>query len=171
MKTVKVSYPFGLTFLDYPNAIDHAVIIYMIGCDNNCISCHNLKFKDINYGEDIKELYLSELIDEIKIQFKKNKTNKLILSGGDPLAKNNIEFTKNIIHFINKNVCIYTGKSIDFVKENNVFGFEYIKCGTYDETNKQISEKTDNYIQFASKNQELYGKDYKQLSINGRYYF
>ena len=158
-----------LTFIDYPTADDWAVIFYFAGCCNNCSNCQNRELQNPDYKggmiiQDEEGLY--NLIKEI---CKKQDTTKIVLSGGDPLYPANREIVKN---FLNKygslyDICIYTGYSIDDVKEFGIQNFKFIKCGRYDETCKQISEKTEDHIQLASTNQNFYNAKYEQLSQNG----
>ena len=158
-----------LTFIDYPSADDWAVIFYFAGCNNNCKNCHNKDLQNPNYqgGKLIKdEEELNNIIKEI---CRKQDTKKIVFSGGDPLYPNNREIIKN---FLNKygslyDVCIYTGYSINDVKEFGIQNFKFIKCGRYDETCKQLSEKTEEHIQLASTNQNFYNDKYEQLSKNG----
>lgn len=158
-----------LTFIDYPTADDWAVIFYFAGCCNNCSNCQNRELQNPDYKggmiiQDEEGLY--NLVKEI---CKKQDTTKIVLSGGDPLYPANREIVKN---FLNKygslyDICIYTGYSIDDVKEFGIQNFKFIKCGRYDETRKQISEKTEDHIQLASTNQNFYNAKYEQLSQNG----
>lgn len=148
----------------------------MMGCDNNCINCHNPKFKDyfIN-NETIQLFYPQALSEKIGKYMGLYRTDKIVISGGDPLSKYNIFKVKILLQNLyansTNNVCIYTGKDIEYVKKAEVKGFKFIKCGKYIEELKQESIKTDEYIQFASSNQGLYDSNYNLLSENGRYYF
>ena len=78
---------------------------------------------------------------------------------------------KSISRLSNVKVKVYDNLLVNYVKENNVKGFKFIKCNVYKENIKQSSEKTDDYIQFASRNQKLYDSNFKLLSKNGRFYF
>jgi organic radical activating enzyme len=93
------------------------------------------------------------------------------MSGGDPLAPCNIEFTKEFLSKTSLDVCIYTGHSIEYVKKHNVKGFKFVKCGKFEYENLRESYKTDELIQFASPNQCLYDGEYNLLSENGIYKF
>ena len=98
-----------------------------------------------------------------------NKTNKIVLSGGDPLYGGNLDFTLRILKELKKyDICIYTGCTIEYVKRMQFYGFKYIKCGIYRSDLKQVSEKTDDYMQLASSNQNFYNDKYEQISENGR---
>jgi len=162
----------GLTFIDYPDPSLPAVIVYFLGCDHNCFSCHNPDFQNINYRNkkllSINDLYL-EIIKLCNI----SKTNLVVFSGGDPLNPFNRDFVRLFINKYKYNFrfCIYTGYDIDYVKKYDIKGFTFLKCGKYDSSLHQVAQKTNDFIQFASKNQILYDKDFNVVSKNGRYYF
>ena len=84
-----------------------------------------------------------------------------------------MNYNKQICYYLGEtlDICIYTGYSIEKVKEMGVTGFKYIKCGKFDCDHMQKSEKTDDYIQFVNKTQNLYDSDYQQLSYEGRFNF
>ncbi len=161
---IKIAYPFQQTFLDYPDNYSTCVICYFIGCPHSCQFCHNKEFNLNSQYRVFKnvKMYYNYLI----IVSRKCKTNKLVLSGGQPLQ--HIQFIKQFLAY-NKyfDVCIYTGYDIQFVKENNITGFKYIKCGQYDYTNKQQQVKFDQFMTLASTNQNFYDSEYNKISENG----
>jgi anaerobic ribonucleoside-triphosphate reductase activating protein len=152
-----------ITFSDYPSKEDMAIICYFYGCEHNCKDCHN---KELQKSEDKNILYVEDLIKFCK----RNNTNKIVFSGGDPLFGDNLLITKLFCKELKKdyNICIYTGYPIEYVDFD---GFKFIKCGKYDINNKQKSLKNDNFIQFASTNQNLYDCNKKLISNKGRYEF
>lgn len=159
---------FQESFLDYPDRESHCVNFYMYGCNRNCHGCQNNTLKAWkNLGN--KEL----IINEIKDYCDRSKTNKLCLEGGDPLYKYNIELTSYILNKLGNilDICIYTGADLEEVKKNNLKGFKFIKCGKYEEHLYIGSKKTNDFIQFATSNQQLYDKDLELISNNGIYYF
>jgi organic radical activating enzyme len=165
----KIMFPFNITN-EYPdNCL--AILIYFVGCDLKCKGC-NQSIK-INY----KEFIVEELVNEIHKACKKYKTNKIILSGGDPFSKYNSNFVYNFLQYNSEyqlfDVCIYTGLKINRIRNflKNTSGFNYIKSNRYDYTQKIKFEKTKNYIQFSSLNQKLYDSNYHLLTKNGKYYF
>lgn len=172
---IKVLYPFQQTFLDYPDNISHAVLVYFLGCEHPCYACQNIYLKDLNYSKGVVsyDIYRT-LAQDIEENLNKYRTNKIVLSGGDPLFKNNINFVRLFLHYANLSgwdVIVYTGYDIEYVKEKYIENFTYIKCGQYDLSKKQESKKTNDYIQFASKNQKLYNSKYELISDDGKYYF
>jgi organic radical activating enzyme len=122
--------PFQTTFLDYPDPISQAVLVYYIGCDNiGCIDCHNNAFRDYNLKDkNIKDYEINNFIKDITAFCERNRTNKICLEGGDPLSGENIRFTKEFLDKVKDkfDVCVYTGHSIDYVKDIDIKGFKQI---------------------------------------------
>lgn len=167
---------FDISLIDYPDPKNWAVAIYFCGCDFKCSNCSNLSLRDPSYSEGCIHLNVTDFIQKIDYYANINQTNKLVFLGGDPLSimsANNAIFTQSVLLSLQDkyDVCIYTGHTIDYVKDIQLKGFKFIKCGQYTEKLKIKSEKTDTYLQFASTNQELYDSNYKQLSKLGKYYF
>lgn len=159
------------TFIDYPDNESLAVIAFFSGCEHNCKGCQSPELqKHLDFGKPITHV-LSEIFQELYV----NKTDKLVLSGGDPLHPYNFETTKHICSWLKKvhdvNICIYTGYDFNYIQNLNFRTFDFIKGGKYEENLKQVSEKTNDYIQFASSNQFLIDTNMNTLSKQGRYYF
>lgn len=169
--------PLTTSFLDYPDNHSLAVVVYFAGCTHNCSGCINPELQNFEYEKAEKVTWNNRwaLKTSIQLACKSNHTNKIVLTGGDCLHPDNYKFTQYLLKSLSKNYdfCIYTGYTLyDFLKrEINPNRAKFIKCGKYDETQKQQSRKTDDYIQLASKNQEIYDSDYNLLSEDGRMYF
>lgn len=160
------------SFIDYPDNESICLCVVVMGCSHNCPGCQNPLFQNPNYNIGTRIVNVDELATELKNRCKREHTNKITISGGDPLFKTNIEFTKELLKQLDGyDICIYTGYDIDYVKENNVKGFKFIKCGTFILSQKRESLKDDDKIIFASPNQKLYNGDCNLLSQNGIYYF
>ncbi len=171
---VKLVYPFNFTFIDYPDNESYALLIHFLGCDLTCMNCINPKLRKFDFNEGVISFTVDGFINEaINILTKNNNCNKLVLTGGDPCHKQNIFFVKKVLSLVGNfiDVCIYTGQDSQYIKSTGLTGFKFLKCGSYVERLKQESKKTDTYIQFASKNQNLYDSNYNKISENGRYYF
>lgn len=155
------------TFLEYPDNSSIATIFYFSGCDRNCEGCQNTSLKEYTPLDE------KEVLSGIVNYSKRLKTNKVVLCGGDPLYKKNIDLTRKILYNLGNDfdICIYTGALIDEVKKLNLSGFKFIKCGVFDKTKFIGSKKTDDYIQFATSNQELYNEFLELISHDGIYYF
>ena len=154
------------TFTDYPDNVSLAVIFYMNGCEHNCLNCQN---KELQQPKE----YSVKIIDKIIDYCNRNRTNKIVLSGGDPLYKTNIDLTNKMIDIYKNNydICIYTGYDIKYVKKVLHLGFKFIKSGKYIKNLKQQSIKTEEYLQLASKNQNFYNDCFIQISKNGKLFF
>ena len=155
------------TFLEYPDNSSIATIFYFSGCDRNCEGCQNTSLKEYTPLDE------KEVLSGIVNYSKRLKTNKVVLCGGDPLYKKNLDLTRKILYNLGNDfdICIYTGALIDEVKKLNLTGFKFIKCGVFDKTKFIGSKKTDDYIQFATSNQELYNEFLELISHDGIYYF
>ena len=155
------------TFLEYPDNSSIASIFYFSGCDRNCDGCQNTSLKEYTPLDE------KEVLSGIVNYSKRLKTNKVVLCGGDPLYKKNLDLTRKILYNLGKDfdICIYTGALIDEVKKLNLSGFKFIKGGVFDKTKFIGSKKTDDYIQFATSNQELYNEFLELISHDGIYYF
>jgi anaerobic ribonucleoside-triphosphate reductase activating protein len=168
-----VSYPLSVTFIDYPDPEDIAVIVYFMGCEQNCKNCHNPLFRDISNTIGTDDIPLNYLLFMIKDSCIRNQTNKIVFSGGDPLHPNNIKNVKFLLEELCKeyNIAIYTSYDKDYIVKNDVSGFTFIKSGIFIQDQYQLPEKTDNFIKFASKNQKLYNSKLELISDNGIYFF
>lgn len=163
---------FETTFLDYPNPDDIAVVVIMSGCSHNCPGCQNPQLQKLH--ENWTEEEQISIIDKIIDLCKRNETNKIVLSGGDPLNPCNRNLTISICTELGNNgyeICIYTGYEVEEVKKMHLHGFTFIKCGKFNVNNMQESKKTNTYIQFVNATQNLFDRNFNQLSIDGRYYF
>lgn len=161
------------SFLDYPDNESLAVCVVMIGCDNNCPGCQNPLLRNPEYSNGTREITKEDLVSEIILQCNRNMTNKVVLSGGDPLFPGNIETTKYILEKLGKthDICVYSGHDVNYAKLNGIKGFKFLKVGYYDQQNSRISRKDDYEIVFASPNQELYDENYNLVSKDGIYEF
>lgn len=163
--------PFTHSFLDYPDKVKHAVIIYFTGCEHNCKDCHNLELQKFIKSDDpqinVMTFDVEMFFRYLEVQRNHFRTNSVVLSGGDPLSKNNINFVREILKNEYYNFCIFTGHDIRYVQENDIKGFEFIKTGKYIKSLKQQSSKNDNYYLLASKNQEIYNKKFELITKAG----
>lgn len=171
-KNVRILIEIVESFIDYPDNESLCLCVVMMGCSHCCKGCQNPLFQNPNYSEGTRVVSVEELVAELKDKCRRSMTDKIVLSGGDPLSSVNIEFTKDLLKELKGyDVCIYTGYDIDYVKENGVSGFKFIKCGKYIEEQKRQSDKDDEKIIFASPNQKLYNSNYELISKDGIYKF
>lgn len=170
-----VRIPLASTFLDYPSPSKNAVSVYIMGCGHKCKGCFNPLFADIDYSDNTMLITPDKLYENIVDKCKRNKTNRIVFLGGDPLYSTNALFLIELLKKLKDNyeTCIYTGYTVEEVKKilpSNIY-FTYLKCGKYELDKKQVSSKNDKYIQFSSSNQELYDSNYIQLSKKGKFIF
>lgn len=154
------------TWLDYPSPDGNAVIIYMTGCEHHCPNCHSPLLQEVRPYDEDKETMLAR----IKNYAKRSDTNKLVFLGGDPLYKvNNLDLTTFLVNNLKDefDICIFTGYDIKYVKQLNLKGVKYWKCGLFDQTKARQSKKTDTEYVLASPNQDFYDGEYNKLSENG----
>ena len=166
--TIKL--PLSITWSDFPTKDNCAVIVYFTGCENGCPGCQNPELQNPDNGAKMEWYDLAEII---KDEAYRAHTNKVVLSGGDPFYQPGAELHNLICHLVAKDyeVCVYTGVDIDEVRRKLPFA-TYYKCGKYDEQNKEKTwGKFYNRMVFVSKNQKLYNKNYKQISVDNVYYF
>lgn len=159
------------TWMDYPDESSLAVEVFFSGCKFNCPNCQNPELQGSNFGEEVS---VKELLYKIRKSADTNKTNKVVLVGGDPLSENNIEGVKELLEVSSNefDYCVYTGYDIDFISRNKIFGAKFYKTGVYKkELHDEHMGKTDSGITFASKNQKLYDKNLNLVSEYNVYYF
>lgn len=164
MRVVK----YDTTWSDYPDDESIAIIVYFAGCESACNGCHNYELQSPEAGE---ETSVDELCVSLKELGRKNRTNKVVFSGGDPLYKGNVqgvsEFLK--LHGDEFDVCIYTGFKIEFV---NVDGAAFYKCGMFDANLlSDFIGKDEEKMVFASTNQKLYNSKKELVSKGNEYYW
>jgi hypothetical protein len=90
------------------------------------------------------------------------------------LSPINIKDTRQLLTYLIQReleVVVYTSYPLDYLLEHNIRHFNFIKSGPYIEQLRQASQKTDEYLQFASTNQVLYDGLFNPISENGRYSF
>ena len=153
-------------FLDWPNPEDGCVVIFFSGCKHNCPGCQSPDLQNFETGFGIS---VPNLIRVIKEELKRQRTDKLALSGGDPLYQGKLvnKFLEEL-----KKECpevqtiIYTG--FEFEEVITVLStFDYVKTGVYREDLKQQSGKTNDRMTLASTNQKIWTFDGKLLSKDG----
>ena len=95
------------TFLDYPSPDDTAVIVFLPGCSHKCLGCQNPDLQQLH--EEYSEKESKDIIERINNMCLRCDTNKLVLSGGDPLNPCNRKLSKLICEELGKekDICIY----------------------------------------------------------------
>lgn len=168
MKINSHGYTVERTFVDYPDDFSEAAIIYFSGCSHSCDGCQNSEFqKFVPYN---KEKALDDIIS-VSTEPPAPLTNKVVLSGGDPLFPLHFENTMWLIRHLKEldyNICIYTGFDINYVRKKSIRGVDFFKCGVYNKQLHRLSFKDDTQFVLASPNQDFYNSNYKKISNNGK---
>jgi anaerobic ribonucleoside-triphosphate reductase activating protein len=154
----------GITGIDHPRS-DFSVIVYLSGCEHNCLECQNpdlqeIQYQSVDYIYDRVESTLTTL----------PAIDALVFSGGDPLHPSNVYTVRNIMRAYQLKYCIYTGYNVEYVKTLNLPKFELLKCGKYDNKLSQKSGKYKDKFVLASSNQCFYDTNYNIISENGVLY-
>ena len=97
--------------------------VFFSGCDHHCDGCFNSELWDYNYGKPIDIEEILSTIDE--------HTAGLSLLGGDPLCGDNAQATYMLCkefknRFPNKTIWLWTGYTLDYVKDYFFNILEYI---------------------------------------------
>jgi organic radical activating enzyme len=128
-------------------------------------------FQEWSYDSTTARMSVDCILDYLRRLSVKYKTNKVVLSGGDPLYINNLEITRQLLDNDEFEFCVYTGSTAEDVEHMGLSGFKFIKCNVYDKNLRQEAGKDDECMTFASSNQELYDSDLNLISTSGKYYF
>lgn len=84
----------GVYYNDTTAAPGISLSVYLSGCDFHCAGCHNPQAWDYDYGDELTD----ELIEELVSHLCDNNINRtLCLLGGEPLAPKNIDAAVKII--------------------------------------------------------------------------
>lgn len=158
------------SWLDYPDSMSLALVAYFPGCSHGCLGCHNIEMQR-EIPENDRYCMMDILSNYIPFKLSRLHTNKLVISGGDPLHPSNINYLKLFITKLSSTVdiCVYTGYDKEYVIENGISGFKFIKCGRY-EADKRLSSagtKTNTELHLASSNQIMYDANFIPISKNG----
>lgn len=163
---------------DFPDWELPAIIVYFEGCGHHCPGCQNF----VNQAPKYEHLVSEDLLFKDICQKSRSwKTDKVVLSGGDPFFHSGWAELKAKLQFITKlqkagySVCVYTGYELE-----DILGFykrypdeikpDFLKCGRYDQDSARISGKFKYKLVLASPNQSLWrlqGDEYIKLTEQG----
>jgi len=99
-------------------------VLFIQGCEQNCVACHNPATWDITKGKII-------LVEDLIRELRNNVTNKkLTVSGGEPLLQflAVLELVRCLPDF---NIALYTGYELQDVPDELFKHIKYIKVGRY----------------------------------------
>ena len=142
------------------------VVLWVSGCDVHCKGCHNKESWNFYAGKKFDEAAKKELFNALNKPYVRGIT----LSGGHPLANNNVEdiylLTKEIKEkFPTKDIWLYTGYTweqifpticLDVFNINNVYRKEVVSMCDVVVDGPYIEEQRDITLKFCgSANQRL----------------
>ena len=157
---MRAALPLGLSFQDYPEEDSHAITVFIPGCRRGCPGCQNPSLAGEG-GEGCKDISARILAEVVAASAKRNYTDKVVLTGGDPLDPANVKSTKELLGHLKAkglSVAIYTGAMPDEVKASGITGFNYVKCGPFLESKKNpaAGKRKNGRPELASINQQWY---------------
>lgn len=158
---MRAALPLGLTFQDYPEDDAHAITVFIPGCRRGCPGCQNPSLAGEG-GENCQDIPARVLAEVVEASARRNYTDKVVLTGGDPLDPANVKSTKELLGLLKSrglSVAVYTGAMPDEVKASGVTGFDYVKCGPFLESkrNPAAGKRRNGRPELASLNQQWFG--------------
>lgn len=104
----------NITHDDMLNGSGLRVVLWCSGCEHHCHNCQNPQTWDFNSGIPFDKNAKEEIFNELK----KDYINGITLSGGDPLACNNLNCILDLVNeirlsFPDKTIWIYSGYTIE----------------------------------------------------------
>lgn len=117
----------NITTCDMSNFEGLRVVLWLSHCEHKCKGCHNPQAWSKNSGISFDEDVFEELCNELSKPYHRGLT----LSGGDPLSslnRNNVSVLMEVIKtkFPDKDICVYTGYTLEQLQNANYKGLEYI---------------------------------------------
>lgn len=99
---------------DMLNGSGLRVVLFISGCHHHCDGCHNPETWDLNDGKKFTKESLTEIFNELD----KDYISGITLSGGDPLAYENLPDIYDIVNNIRKkypqkSIWLYTGYTLE----------------------------------------------------------
>ena len=107
---------------DMANGLGIRVVLFVAGCHHHCKECHNPETWDFNAGIPFTGEAFTRMMEYVK----QPHISGLTLSGGDPLAPENLPVTTQLameVHKIRKNVWVYTGYLYEEVKDTPIMDY------------------------------------------------
>lgn len=156
-----------VSFLDWPSPDDHAAVLFIAGCGHGCPGCQSPDLQDPGNGRpyDVDEGLARFIVGYCR----RNRTDKLVLSGGDPLYHAaEVQRLLGLIRSMDPSMrfCIYTG--YDYEEASRlVSGYDFIKTGRYVRELSRPSGKDDRQMTLASSNQEVHDASGRCLTRDG----
>lgn len=104
----------SITKDDVCNGNGLRVVLWVSGCEHHCQSCQNPQTWDYNGGIEFDQSAKEEIFNQLKLPYIEGIT----LSGGDPLAAENVSEVYKIVDeirlsFPDKTIWLYTGYTLE----------------------------------------------------------
>ena len=138
---------------DICNGTYFGVSLFVQGCHFHCKNCFNKSTWDFNGGKEFTNDTMKEIFNLLKRPYIKRFT----LLGGEPLAEENIETSKEILKTIrntypNIKIWLYTGYEKDNIIDKSILDYvDVLVDGQYKDELRDLS------LPFrGSKNQNIY---------------
>ena len=118
----------GIYWDDTAAAPGISLSVYFSGCHFHCPGCHNPEAQDFNYGQELTD----DLIKEILVKINKNGVERrLSILGGEPLNPENRAAVADLIQvckdtYPNLIIYVWTGYTINELREENDLNINYI---------------------------------------------
>jgi anaerobic ribonucleoside-triphosphate reductase activating protein len=157
---VRIFNQLSYTFLDYPDNISQAVLVYFSGCDNACEGCQNPDLQDSTKGYIVDTSMILEHLRQFPDFYQ-----SIVFLGGEPTEQEYalLELCNNLPVTLIK--ILYTGKQFEDLSEDVKSAMDIIVDGPYIK-----SEPTESGFP-ASKNQRIWehniltNNDFRKNSI------
>ena len=113
-----------ITQFDTANGIGIGTVLWVAGCEHNCLQCHNPQTHNPNAGKKFTSSVQDFLIKTLEPPY----ITRLTLSGGDPLYPDNqsciTEIAKNVkANFPEKKIWLYTGYTFEDIDHLPVLNY------------------------------------------------
>ena len=118
------------------------VSLWVSGCEHNCNQCQNPQTWAVDSGISFDIESRKELLKALDNEW----ISGITLSGGDPLNRNNLHDTLNLIEeikqsFPNKTMWIYTGYTWEQIMEPNC-----VKCNKGNSIHEWVCNEADEFL-------------------------
>lgn len=144
-----------ITTCDIVNGEGLGVVLWCQGCDLHCKGCHNQDTWEFNRGIIFDEAAKSKILQELQ----KPYITRLTLSGGHPLAPQNIKDCLELCKYIKINmpeiqIWVYTGYYFEDIKNYEILKYiDVLVDGPFELSQRDIT------LPFrGSRNQRIFKK-------------
>lgn len=142
----------NITHNDMLNGEGIRVILWVAGCNHNCINCHNPETHNPSGGIEFDVKAKKEIFEELE----KDYISGMTFTGGDPLHPNNRKDVGLLCYeikqkFIDKTIWLYTGYNFEEISDLPLISYiDVLVDGKFDQHLENI-----NYPWAGSTNQRV----------------